>query len=453
MAEVLPDLAPGLLVPPGDVSRLAEALSDALQGDGFLPSRNECRMFAETFHWTKTADRIVEIFEQARSRPPDRKYRVVFLDHCANLSGGELALLRLLRGAATLEAHVILAEDGPLVDQLREASISTEILPLPAGVANVSRAELQSPSVLLRGGTTTARYVGRLARRLRRLHPDLVHTNSLKSGLYGSVAARVAGIPVVWHLRDRLSDDNYPTPQAAALRRCVRSLADAVIANSVGTANLLSPGRAPVWVIPSPIDISPLAHTANCPPVVGIVGRLAPGKGQHIFLEAVAHVSKKHPNLQARIIGSALFGEGQYQHSLRRQVDELGIAERVEFTGFSDDVAQELARLTVAVHASTVPEGFGQVVVEAMACGVPVIASAAGGPAEIITDAVDGLLVPPGDARALADAIAELLEDGALRARLTEAGAVKAQRYRPERVAAEVEAVYGSVLANPGRRS
>jgi glycosyltransferase involved in cell wall biosynthesis len=232
----------------------------------------------------------------------------------------------------------------------------------------------------------------------------------------------------------------------------VRSLADAVIANSAATANLLSPGRAPVWVVPSPIDISPLARTASGPPVVGIVGRLAPWKGQHIFLEAVAHVSRKHPNVQARIIGSALFGEGQYQHSLRRQVDELGIAERVEFIGFSDDVAQELARLTVVVHASTVPEPFGQVVVEAMACGVPVVASAAGGPAEIITHAIDGLLVAPGDAGALADAIAELFEDGDLRTRLTEAGAVKAQRYRPERIAAEVEAVYASVLVNSGGR-
>src|SRR5205823_5484243 len=100
-----------------------------------------------------------------------------------------------------------------------------------------------------------------------------------------------------------------------------------------------------------------------------------------------------------------------YPESLRRQANELGIGEIVEFAGFSHNIAEELARLTVAVHASTVPEPFGQVVVEAMACGVPIVATDGGGPAETIDHGTDGLLVPGGDAEALAGALAQLLAD------------------------------------------
>jgi glycosyltransferase involved in cell wall biosynthesis len=454
MAEVLPGLGDGLLVPAGDISKLAVVLSAALRGDHVLPAREDCRRFAESFRWTKAADGVVEIFEQARARPPSRKYRVVFLDHSAKLSGGELSLLGLIDGAATTEAHVILAEDGPLVERLQQLGVSTEVLPLRAGANNLSRDELQSPARLLRAGSATATYTTQLARRLRRLHPDLVHTNSLKASLYGSIAARAAGIPVVLHLHDRLSADNYPASQAAVLRRCVRSMADAVIANSAATAQLLGEGRAPVWVIPSPVDITPAPHSATDRPVVGIVGRLAPWKGQHIFIDAMALVSRHHPNLEARVIGSALFDEEEYVERLTQQVHALHLANVVQFVGFSHDVAVELAGLTVAVHASLVPEPFGRVVIEAMACGVPIVATDGGGPAEIIQNGYDGFLVPLGDADALAAAVLKLLADASLRTRLAKAGARKVRRYRPEQVAAEVEAVYASVLTSrPPTRS
>jgi glycosyltransferase involved in cell wall biosynthesis len=446
MAEVLLNLSKDLLVPPGDVLELAAVLSDALQTDNQLPSPESCRKFAENFQWKKSAIEVREIFQQALSHPPDRKYRVVFVDHCAKLSGGELALLRLLDGSTSIEPHVIVGEDGPLVQYLRDAGVSTEVVSLPGGLADLSRVELHSISGLLRGATATAKYVAKLTRRLRRLHPDLVHTNSLKSGLYGSLAARAAGIPVVWHLRDRLSEDSYPRSQAVVLRQCVRRMADAVIANSTATAELLNAGSAPVWVIPSPVDITPTTKSEDGRFIVGMVGRLAPWKGQHVFLDAMKHIRKKCPTVRARIVGEPLFGEQKYSESLRRQANELGIADIVDFLGFRHNMAEELAQLTVAVHASIIPEPFGQTVVESMACGVPIVASNAGGPAEVVTNGVDGILVPPGDANLLADAVAQLLEDLDLRVRLGRAGMVKAQRYRPERVAAEVEAVYASVI-------
>ena len=125
----------------------------------------------------------------------------------------------------------------------------------------------------------------------------------------------------------------------------------------------------------------------------------------------------------------------------------LGIADRVTFTGFVDDVAGQLARADIAVHASVIPEPHGQVVVEAMAAGVPVIAAAAGGPAEIITDGVDGVLVAPGDVGALARALERLAADAALRSELSVGGRRRAEDYRGAVIAPRFTALYRAVLS------
>jgi len=445
---VLPDLDGNLLVPAGDVAAWAEALR---RNTADLPSPDACRRFAERFDGETAADRTLQVYERALSKPPRRPYRVVFVDHCARLSGGELAMLRLLQAASNVEAHVVLGEDGPLRSRLEEVGVSCEVLPFSK--RDVRRAELAELANLAGGGASTAAYVARLARRLRQLRPDLVHTNSLKAGIYGCMAARLAGIPAVWHVRDVLGDD-IPLAARAAVRRLTAALPAAVIANSAATAAALDLPAKTVHVVPSPVDTGqPRPDEPAGDPVVGMVGRLAPWKGQHVFLDAVAKLAPAHPEMRARLIGSAMFGEdARYEQQLRDQAERLGLVGRVEFAGFRDDVGAELAQLTVAVHASTLPEPFGQVVVEAMAAGVPVVASAAGGPAEVITDGVDGLLVPPGDAGALAAAIGRLLEDRDLRHGLGAAGVRTAQRFRPERIAAEVEAVYRSVLVRTESR-
>ena len=123
------------------------------------------------------------------------------------------------------------------------------------------------------------------------------------------------------------------------------------------------------------------------------------------------------------------------------------MADRVTFAGFVDDVAGVLAGADIAVHASVIPEPHGQVVVEAMAAGVPVIAAAAGGPAEIVTDGVDGVLVPPGDVAALANALTRLAADARLRTELGAAGRRRADAYRGAVIAPRIAAVYHSVLS------
>lgn len=375
--------------------------------------------------------------------------RVVFVDHCALWSGGEIALARLLPALERYQPRVILGEHGPLEDRLREMVIPVEVLELDAAARGVKRDEVRAGGLSGSALRSTARYVKLLAARLRALDADLVHTNSLKSGFYGGLAARRAGVPVVWHLRDRIAAD-YLSSQAVVLTRsAIWALPRAVIANSratIGTTGRGRPGqlRAVVHDPYQPVT-APAARPVG-DVVVGMVGRLAPWKGQHVFIRAIAAARTEVPRLRARIIGAPLFGEDEYAAELRQLAGDLGVEDIVEFRGFCADVESELAQLSILVHASTIPEPFGQVVVEGLAAGLPVIAAAAGGPAEIITDGVDGLLFPPGDVDALAGRLRRLSADADLRQRLEMRGVRTAERFRPNVIGAEIEDVYARIM-------
>lgn len=379
-------------------------------------------------------------------------YRVVYLDHVARLSGGEIALARILSALNDqVDAHVIVGEDGPLVERLRDANISVEVLPMAAVVRDIRKESVRPGGLKGRALAGSANYVWRLRRRLRELAPDVVHTNSLKAALYGGAAGRLAGIPVVWHIRDRIAPDYLPTAAVWAVRASAQILPSAVIANSRSTLKTIPRLHKGVTVV-DPVIYDrvgklPPASEAGRPYRIGVVGRLAPWKGQAHFIDAFA---RAFPNgdCEAWIIGSAMFGEDNYAASLREKVRRSGLTERIEFRGFRDDIWDELAQIDTLVHCSLTPEPFGQVVVEGMVAGIPVIASDAGGPAEIITDGVDGILTSPGDAAALADAMRRLHNDPSLRHTLAARGRKTALRFSPEHAATQVIAVYGQVTSH-----
>ena len=220
----------------------------------------------------------------------------------------------------------------------------------------------------------------------------------------------------MWHVRDRIAPDYLPraggrraaTADLRAAERRDRQLrsdaGDAAGAGEEARSCVRSTVHDPVTA----------PRTSACAPrrqslVVGMVGRLAPWKGQHVFLEAFARAFGEG-DARAIVVGSAMFGsaETRYAAALHELATSLGIADRVEFRGFRDDVWAELADMDMLVHASITPEPFGQVIVEAMHAGLPVIAASGGGPSEIVTDGVDGLLYPPGDVDGLCAALTRL---------------------------------------------
>jgi glycosyltransferase involved in cell wall biosynthesis len=455
LPEAVDALDSSLVVPPNDVDALARRVAAASTESG-RPSRTTTREFAERFSWEAAVRRNRAVVRDAITpQPRRRRIRVVYLDHVAELSGGEIALLRLIPHLDEVEPHVILAEDGPLATRLVQAGISTEVLGMRERARGLRKANVSGRRMPFGAIASTASYVVRLAIRLRRLRPDLVHTNSLKSGLYGSVAARLAGVPVVWHVRDRIADDYLPPAAVRMVRLMTRCLPNAVIANSRATLSTLDP-RTKAVVIHSVLPDAPVASDRKrrdpADIVVGMVGRLAPWKGQDLFLRAFADAFPSGHE-RCMLVGSSMFGEEDFVGSLKALVAELGLTGRVEFRGFQSDIWPELALMDILVHASLTPEPFGQVILEGMAAGVPVVAADAGGPAEIVHHGVDGLLYPIGNQTALAAALRQLAHDPELASRLAIAGGATAAEYYPGKVVGRLQAVYRDVTDRAAPRS
>src|SRR5262249_9015542 len=153
----------------------------------------------------------------------------------ASMSGGEIALLHLLQALdrSRYVPLVVLGEEGPLVERLNALGMETLVLPLDKRVAQTKKDSLTS-SALLRFGALwrSMGYSLRLARLMRTRKVDLVHTNSLKADILGGIAARLARVPVIWHVRDRIADDYLPALAARGFRLLCRLLPHYIIANS-----------------------------------------------------------------------------------------------------------------------------------------------------------------------------------------------------------------------------
>jgi len=472
------DFDEGLLVLPGDPGALAERIGSALHQTKPLPLASDCRLYAEAFSWSEVARNHIDLYRRLLQKHHQttegsetvdkRPIRVVVVGHAAELSGGELAISRLISAMANVNVHVVLAEEGPLIDVLEEAGATVEVLPMNEKARGLRKDRARAGGVPLDALLASVIYTAKLARRLRQLKPDLVHTNTLKSALYGGVAARAAGVPCLWHVRDRIAEDYLPRSAVKLVRLAARYLPTDVVANSrttLATLHLPKPrldrvvydgvaGVVPSQVVTSPIDVTQWdlrqIDASRDRFRVAMVGRLTHWKGQDVFLKAFAEAFAGGPE-QAVLIGSAMFGEDKYERHLVKLVSDLGIGRQVEFRGFQSDMKTELERVDAMIHASLIPEPFGQVVVEGMAASLAVVASDAGGPAEIITHDVDGLLYPPGDVRALATLLRRLADDPLLRQRLGNQAARTAEGYSIANVATQVVEVYRWVLSRNSR--
>jgi glycosyltransferase involved in cell wall biosynthesis len=404
--------------------------------------------------------------------------RVLYIDHIARLSGGEIALLRLIGSLnrRLVTPIVCLAGDGPLVEKLRALDVDVHILPLTSTVREI-RKDTMTAGALGRIGPALQlmAYSFRVARLVRTTGAQIVHTNSLKSDLYGGLAATLARRPFVWHVRDHIDPSYLPTAAVHAFRFLAQRWPTYVVANSQSTLDrlFLNPRRNLSAVVPSgvvmkrsvvhdglgkqqPPDIieadSIVAnHTWHEIPRIGLVGRLTSWKGQHIFLEAARQVLAAGYDARFLLAGSAMFGEEAYEQSLHEQVAAARIDDKVEFLGFEKDIPRFLQTLDLLVHASTTPEPFGQVVIEGMAEGLPVIGTDGGGVREIIVDGENGLLVPMGDADAMFRAIRRLLDDRDAARRLGRAGYLRVFRhFTAEHTARKVERVYQEIAERCG---
>lgn len=355
--------------------------------------------------------------------------RILFLDQSGELGGAELFLLDLVTPIRDRSA-VVLFKDGPFRQRLVNHGVPTDVIPISTAFRKNSSPLAALPLLPKLAATTL-----RLVRRARAF--DVLYANTPKATVLGAIAAFLARRPLVVHLHDLLTPTHFGATNARLLAR-LASRATCIIANSTATrdAFLAAGGHAPrIEVIPNGFNPAlfrdlPAAELTTLRAelgirdhfTVGIFGRLAEWKGQRILLAALRDL----PDVHALIVGDALFTDADraYAKSLRTAAAEL--APRVHFTGFRDDVPALIQAVDIVVHASTQPEPFGRVIVEAMLSARPVIATAAGGVPEIISDGITGTLVPPGDAPSLTTAIRTLQTDPKRRATIARRARVDA---------------------------
>jgi len=344
--------------------------------------------------------------------------RVLFLDHSASLGGAELYLLDLAPAFAP-PGEVLLLEEGPFYKKLQALGIPVSVITAPEKVRRVARES--GISSALRAVPGLLGLIWRVAQKAQAF--DVIYANSQKALVVGSWAALLARRPLVWNLHDVLTAEHFSLLNIRLAVTLANQFARLVIANSAASKEAFrqAGGRVPVVVVHNGIDMHRFAAIEltqrqalrqalglDDRPIVGIFSRLAPWKGQHVLLEALALL----PDVQALLVGEALFQDEQhYAHQLRERAAQPDLAGRIHFLGFRDDVPVLMQLVDVVVHTSIAPEPFGRVIVEGMLARKPVIATQAGGALEIVRSGKTGLLVPPGNPSALAQAIRYVLDN------------------------------------------
>lgn len=397
----------------------------------------------------------------AASRAP----RVLFVDSSVGFGGAIKSLALTLRALPHAGATLVTSQDPPIVrawfPDLPVRSFrrvfnyrTTERVAAMAGPAPLRWLALKGMAAAdLAVARTGAR---RLAHLIREGGFDLVHLNNGFLPQEALEAAQRAGVPCVVHLRD------FQHERRALASPAARAVAKVIAVSDAVAASLVPHGvhGARVTTIHDPVDLALIdaagarrreirasAGLGADAIAVGIFGRVVRWKGQVVFARAMVEAMRSDPRLRAVIVGDQSDGSPAYFDEVRACIREAGVADRFVLAGYQRDVEPWYAAMDVVVHASVTPEPFGMVVPEAMAAGRAVVAADAGGPREIVRPGVDGLLVPPRDVHALADAVARLAADPALRASMGAAGrAAAAARFTIEANARRVAAVHAEVL-------
>jgi sugar transferase (PEP-CTERM/EpsH1 system associated) len=281
--------------------------------------------------------------------------------------------------------------------------------------------------------------VVRLARLFRRLKADVVHTHNTNPLLYAVPAAHLAGVPVTVHTRH--GHGRQASRRRALAWRMVASMTGQVVCVSRDCEDLsrkegVPPGR--LCTIRNGIDTQrfDFVGPADGGPAV-MVGRLSPEKDVESLVRATALVARDQPNFRLEVAGG-----GPLLADLRQRAGDLGLGRQVRFLGEVREVPSLLARAALFVMPS-LREGISLAILEAMARGLPVIATRVGGNPEVIADGETGLLVPPRDPQALARALAALGRDPERARRLGAAGRLRVERhFDVRRMVAKYEQLY-----------
>ena len=378
--------------------------------------------------------------------------KILFLNPVGTLGGAERSLLELIsiirKARPDWQIDVLLGDEGPLELAASELGVHVCLKKFPYGlkVAGDSGFRGSRKWLLILCAAIKVpfqlyqiwRYTVFLKDFIKKRNPQIVHSNGFKYHLLTGLF-KLTGVKFVWHVRD------YVTSRLIA-GKCIRwfcSKPDVVVANSYSVLNdwkkLFHPSTC--IVLYNTVDdrvfnscgqrkklpLLPLHDKEVGQIIVGFVASFARWKGQLLFIKAIELVMKnrRHSQVSFCIVGGPIYSTNSSQYSLaelQSYVNELGLSGIVHFIPHQRDMPEIYQALDIVVHASTEPEPFGRTIVEAMACGIPVVAAMDGGVLEIVQDGINGLGFRSGYSDNLAAKIELLLGDASLRVRLGSAG-------------------------------
>ncbi|OYR56872.1 glycosyl transferase family 1 [Halorubrum ezzemoulense] len=359
-------------------------------------------------------------------------------------------ITRLLKGGA--EGHLIATVQGldryeftvgygseyvqSQVDFLENAGVSTKRFPLVRHYNPI----------------TTVPAVLSLAWYLQRRDFDIVHTNSTEAGIIGRFAAELAGVPNIVHTVHGIpfsTDRNDILNQfVLTCERQVASYTDRIVTNAdiitedylqrnIGTVEQYTTVYSGVE-LDAFADATPADDLPGKRPRIVMIGRLAEGKGHGVLLNAIESMNED--------IGSVcIVGDGPLYDELEVEILKRGLDGRVFLTGFRDDIPNVLAASDVLALPSF-REGTPRVITEAMASGVPVVATDIAGIPEQVADGESGYLIPTGDAKTLGQRLEQLLLDTELRHRMGQQGTERAERFSVETMVEKTDEIYQDLL-------
>lgn len=362
--------------------------------------------------------------------------RTLFFLHSGDdLYGSDIVLLDLVRSLdrTRFSPWVLLPADSAHVGKL-SAELARYGVPCRHFAFPVLRRRYFTPLGALRFLWETTKSLRQLRAFARQQNAALIHTNTLAVP-FGALLARSLRLPHVWHIHEILVKPSF-LPRLLhrfAVRSsdavvCISEAVRAHVAKDVPAATLL--------VIPNGIrtiafsDDSPASLRAGLdlpvePLLIGTLGRISAWKGQTVLAEAAALLRQSGRNAHFLVMGGVFDGDLRPLHALEDVIREHHLESTFSIRGFRPDARNLLRALDIFVLPSVLPEPFGLVVTEAMAAGLPVVATDQGGPREIVVHQQTGLLIPPNDPHALADALANLIDHAGLRQQYGEAGRIR----------------------------
>lgn len=344
--------------------------------------------------------------------------KVLFLTHVGNMGGAE-AKMMILAKALRDDSEVCMFEKGAMQQTLDDQNIKHSTLEMPDIIKSFKREDgLLSAMKML---PAFLRFTRTLSRKSKQY--DVITCMSQKSFVFSALAKPFTRKPIIWFMNDLVTKEHFNPLLIKFILLLAKLSANHVVVNSAASkAAWLDAGGKDknLSVLYSGVDVdlfeSAIADKGRIEKLrqnyigenkylVGTFGRLSEWKGQDVFLKAMAKVENAH----GIIVGGAQFGEDHYAQSLKDLAKDLGVSDRITFTGHMDNIPELMSACDVIAHCSTSPEPFGRVIVEAMLAKTLVIASKAGGPEEIILHDETGYLYPLGNDEELSDFILSCL--------------------------------------------